>query len=71
MTEQAFNLEQALNSLESIVQQLEAGDLPLDEAVQLFERGQNLLRHCEKNLEAKALHIQQIMEDDSLAPLEF
>jgi exodeoxyribonuclease VII small subunit len=39
--------EQALDELEKLVQRLERGDLPLDEALRHFERGVELTRHCQ------------------------
>lgn len=63
-------LEEALQALERIVSQLESGETSLDEAMQLFERGQALLNRCQRDLEAKELRVQQIMADSSRAPLE-
>jgi exodeoxyribonuclease VII small subunit len=44
--------EQSLAELEQLVQRLEAGDLPLDEALRTFERGIELTRHCQSSLKA-------------------
>lgn len=44
--------EQSLAELEQLVQRLEAGDLPLDEALKTFERGIELTRHCQSSLKA-------------------
>lgn len=38
--------ETALQRLEEIVDQLESGDVPLEEAVKLFEEGITLRKHC-------------------------
>jgi exodeoxyribonuclease VII small subunit len=46
------DFEQALNELETLVQRLERGDLPLDEALRTFERGVELTRHCRSALKA-------------------
>jgi exodeoxyribonuclease VII small subunit len=52
---QAMNFEQALEELEGIVRQLEAGRFRLDESIGAYERGAALKRHCEAKLaEAKA-----------------
>ena len=46
------DFEQALAELEALVARLERGDLPLDEALQTFERGVELTRHCQGSLKA-------------------
>ncbi len=50
-----MSFEQALEELEGIVRQLEAGRFRLDDAIGAYERGASLKRHCETKLaEAKA-----------------
>ena len=39
--------EKALEQLEEIVRRLERGDVPLDESVAIYERGEVLKKHCE------------------------
>lgn len=63
-----FSLEEALKQLEEIVYQLESGNVSLDEAVALFEKGQQLVQQCENDLDAKELRIQQLVSGDRLAP---
>ena len=48
-TENTF--ESSLKELEQIVEQLEAGDLPLDQSLELFEQGVKLSRDCQKRLD--------------------
>jgi exodeoxyribonuclease VII small subunit len=51
----SLSFEEALRELEAIVQQLERGQVKLDEAIACYERGALLKRHCEARLaEAKA-----------------
>lgn len=51
----SLSFEAALEELEAIVRQLEAGRFRLDEAIGAYERGAALKRHCEAKLtEAKA-----------------
>jgi exodeoxyribonuclease VII small subunit len=50
--DKAPDFEQALAELESLVERLERGDLPLDEALKTFERGVELTRHCQAALKA-------------------
>ena len=45
-----MTFEQAINCLEAIVRKLEAGELPLDETVRLYEEGQRLRLYCEQYL---------------------
>jgi exodeoxyribonuclease VII small subunit len=45
-----MTFEQAMNRLEAIVRTLEAGELPLDETVRLYEEGQRLRLYCEQYL---------------------
>ncbi len=44
--------EQSLAELEHLVQRLEGGELPLDEALKTFERGIELTRHCQSALKS-------------------
>jgi exodeoxyribonuclease VII small subunit len=46
----ALSFEDALKELEGIVQQLERGQVKLDEAISAYERGALLKRHCEQRL---------------------
>ena len=49
-TKQAFDLEKALNDLETLVEELESGDLPLEKAMEKFEDGIKLTRNCQSAL---------------------
>ncbi len=44
--------EESLSELERRVRRLESGDVPLDEALRLFEEGVSLARTCHEQLEA-------------------
>ncbi|RPI28471.1 MAG: exodeoxyribonuclease VII small subunit [Acidobacteria bacterium] len=44
------DFENALSRLEAIVGQLEKGELPLEQALQLFEEGMNISRFCNDKL---------------------
>lgn len=46
------DFEQALHELEALVEKLESGDQPLDEALKHFERGVALTRECQLALKA-------------------
>jgi exodeoxyribonuclease VII small subunit len=45
------DFEASLAELEQIVTELEGGDLPLQKALELFERGVHLSRHCQRQLD--------------------
>ena len=45
-----INLEKSLASLEKLVEELESGDLPLEQAMKKFEEGIKLTRGCQAAL---------------------
>jgi exodeoxyribonuclease VII small subunit len=55
-----LSFEQALAELEQIIDQLESGQLALDEALALFERGQQLTTACGAQLDNAELKIQKL-----------
>jgi len=46
----SVNLEKSLAELETLVEELESGDLPLDKAMKKFEQGIKLTRNCQTAL---------------------
>ncbi len=46
----SINLEKSLADLEALVEELESGDLPLDQAMKKFEEGITLTRGCQAAL---------------------
>ena len=56
-----MSFEQALSALEEIVQQLERGDVPLDDSIALYERGEKLRAACQKRLDAAQARIEKIV----------
>ncbi|MCL4534670.1 MAG: exodeoxyribonuclease VII small subunit [Bacteroidetes bacterium] len=59
MEETSF--EQAFAQLEETVQSLESGNLPLEEAMALFERGVKLAAACNSCLDAAELRLKQLV----------
>lgn len=55
--------EQAFEQLAELVAKLEQGDLPLEEGLALFERGQALAARCSDLLERAELKLRQLAED--------
>jgi exodeoxyribonuclease VII small subunit len=58
---ETLSFEQALAELEQIVARLESGQAPLDDSIQLYERGAALKAHCEQRLEAARLRVEKIV----------
>jgi exodeoxyribonuclease VII small subunit len=58
----ALSFEAALAELERIVEQLEAGQLPLEAALALFERGQALAARCGSLLDGAELKVQALVQ---------
>ena len=57
-----LKLEEALEELEQLVEQLEQGHMPLDQALKAFERGIALTRSCQKSLEAAEQKVRILTE---------
>jgi exodeoxyribonuclease VII small subunit len=57
--------EHAFEELETVVTRLEGAELPLEEALALFERGQALAARCGKLLEKAELRLKQLVPDES------
>jgi exodeoxyribonuclease VII small subunit len=55
-----MSFEAALAELEQIVRTLEQGSAPLDQSIELYQRGDQLKRHCEARLKAAQERIEQI-----------
>ncbi len=58
-----LSFEAAYAELDAIIQQLESGELPLDESVTLFERGRTLADHCQTLLDNAELRVKAIDGD--------
>jgi len=61
MAEKKF--EAALARLEEIVQELEKGDIPLEQSLKLFEDGIKLSRICNKRLEEAERKVEILIKD--------
>jgi len=60
-----IKFEDALLRLEQIVDQLEGGDLALDDSLKVFEEGVALARRCAKYLEEAEKRIELLTKDDT------
>ena len=61
--EEKLSYEQANKELEEIVAKLENGNLPMNEAVKLFERGQELIKLCFTQLDTAKGKLTVIKEE--------
>jgi exodeoxyribonuclease VII small subunit len=64
-----LNFEQAYAELETIITQMDGGQLPLEESVTLFERGRALAAHCQRLLDDAELRVSKLMDDGESEPL--
>ena len=58
------SIESRLSQLEAILEELESGDLELDQALKKFEQGVKLSRECQKTLEDAELKIKILMDNE-------
>jgi exodeoxyribonuclease VII small subunit len=56
----ALPFEKALAELEEIVKKLERGDVPLEDSIAIYERGEALKKHCEGLLAKATARIERI-----------
>jgi exodeoxyribonuclease VII small subunit len=56
-----MSFEEALRALEDVVRALESGEVPLDDSITLYERGEALRRHCQSRLDAAQARIERII----------
>jgi exodeoxyribonuclease VII small subunit len=59
---EALTFDQALAALERTVAELEAGGLPLERTIELYERGVALERRCEQLLAEAELRVRRLVE---------
>lgn len=59
----AKTFEASLKELETIVKQLEEGDMPLEESLKLFESGVRLSRECRERLTNAERRIEVLMKE--------
>ncbi len=68
----ALSFESGLQELESIVKEMESGDLPLELALELFEKGMRLSESCRKQLQEAETRIETLVrKGDKVSPEPF
>ncbi len=65
--ENKMTYDQAMIRLNEIVAELEKNEVPLEDAIKLFEEGLNLVNECEKKLNTFDQRLQQVMKDHNLS----
>lgn len=66
------SFEQRLEELESVVARLEAPEVPLEQAMQLFERGMKLSEECRRQLAEAEMKVEMLLERGAAAvPADF
>lgn len=63
-----MTFEDALRALEDVVRRLESGDVPLDQSIALYERGEALRRVCQARLDAAQERIEKIVQGSDGKP---
>lgn len=63
-TANELTFEQAMEQMEKIVGRLEEGEVPLEEAIDLFQKGMALSKVCHQKLEKVEEKMDQILQDD-------
>jgi exodeoxyribonuclease VII small subunit len=58
----AASFETCLDELEKVVKQLEGGDLPLERALELFEKGVQLSESCRRQLEEAETRVETLIK---------
>ncbi|MGR9115889.1 MAG: exodeoxyribonuclease VII small subunit [Gammaproteobacteria bacterium] len=62
--------EESLAELEQLVEQMEQGELSLEDSLKSFERGVNLTRTCQKALQEAEQKVQILLEKNGTQTLE-
>ncbi|PCI62226.1 MAG: exodeoxyribonuclease VII small subunit [Kordiimonadales bacterium] len=61
----ALSFEQAMSALEQVVAQLESGNAPLEQSIDLYTQGTKLKAHCEAKLKDAQAKIEKITLDEN------
>ena len=70
MNQQNKDFESSMQRLEQIVRSMERGEVPLEESLNLFKEGTELVKNCSKLLEEAQLQVKKIMTAPDGSPVE-
>jgi len=65
-----MKFEEALSKLEDIILNLDRGEIDLEEAIELYDKGLNLQKHCANKLRDASLRIEKIVQKNGQIKLE-
>ncbi len=63
MAEKSF--EQMIDTLDQLVKQLEAGDLPLEKSLKVYEKGVSLVSQCSQKLSDATLRVEELVMEET------
>ncbi len=66
---ETLSFEEAFSQLEATVTALQNGQMPLERALQYYEEGMKLARHCDELLQKAELRVQQLTRDAADVPV--
>lgn len=58
-------IEKDIKALDELVKKMESDELPLEEALETFKKGIELVKKCSETLESAELRVKEILEDES------
>ncbi|SDY56639.1 exodeoxyribonuclease VII small subunit [Evansella caseinilytica] len=64
MENSSLTFEQAMEKLEKVVGKLEQGDVPLEEAIAMFQEGMKLSKFCHERLQQVDKQMAQVLTED-------
>ncbi|MEM6821866.1 MAG: exodeoxyribonuclease VII small subunit [Verrucomicrobiota bacterium] len=65
-----FSFEESLAELEGIVEEMESGELPLEDIIQKYEKGMGHLAVCDRKLKEAEKKIRKLTKNESGEPVE-
>ena len=65
-----MNFEEALKTLEGLVDKMEAGGLSLDEMIKCYEQGKKLVDTCQKELKSVQMRIEKVTKSGAVEEFE-
>ncbi|MGO1059103.1 exodeoxyribonuclease VII small subunit [Planococcus sp. FY231025] len=70
MADKDIKFNQAMEQLEEIVRQLEQGDVPLEEALTLYQKGMELSKVCHDKLQSAEKQLVTMMQEGKEVPAD-
>ena len=59
-----MSFEEALESLNKLLEEMEQAQLPLDDAVAAYERSAALRKHCQEKLKTAQMRVEKVLQND-------